>query len=79
MLVVCRAAGRRTGGNSLPEYWQLGAKPCARVQAPTCGGRPLPYPAEFLGYGRESDQGACWCVVLEVTQTHIHIHTHSML
>jgi len=40
--VVCRAAGRRTGGNSLPEYWQLGAKPCARVQALTCGGRPAP-------------------------------------
>ena len=61
MLVVCRAAGRRTGGNSLPEYWQLGAKPCARargarVQAPTCGGRPAPAfnAAEFLGYGRES-------------------------
>ena len=31
----------------------------------------------FLGHGRESDQGACWCVVLEVTPAHI--HTHRML
>jgi hypothetical protein len=84
MLVVCRAAGRRTGGNSLPEYWQLASTRVeytekAASTARVCR-RPLAaavLPLEFLGYGHEIDQGACWCVVLEVTPAHI--HTHSML
>ena len=54
--------------------WCEALRACAgaHLRRPSC-----PWNPEFLGYGHEIDQGACWCVVLEVTPAHI--HTHSML
>jgi len=66
----------------------------ARVQAPTCGGRPAPGILRLLRNSSEREArvikvrvgvvnvnttDATAGAVLEVTHTPIHIHTHSML